>query len=407
MALVLDEFQAEAMAEAFLFEAWATRERAQLTLPPSLLALEPGDVVEVDAGGEGRQFRIVEVGDHGAREIEARSIDPDLYGLQRTSARPGRSGDGGFIGQPLAVFLDLPLLKGDEPPEAGYVAATQTPWPGGVAFYRSPEAAGYGLKAIADAPAVIGATLDDLPAGPEWRIDHAHRFRVEIASGQLASVTRLQLLGGANSAAVETAPGVWEVLQFESAVLVAPRTYQLSGLLRGQAGSEHAMAPLLPAGARFVLIDGALARIGQTLDEVGLPFNWKVGPSRRDIGDASYQQTSRAFRGEGLKPLSPVRVRGRRAGDGALSITWLRRTRTGGDTWETSEVPLGETSERYEVEILDGGTVLRTIAATATAVAYPPSDQIADFGSLQAAVSVRVRQLSDVAGGGAARVALV
>ena len=407
LALVLDDFQAEAMAESFLFEAWATRERAQLILPPSLIALEPGDVIEVDTGGDGRQYRIVEVGDHGAREVEARSIDPDIYGLQRSTARPGRGGDGGFIGQPLAVFLDLPLLKGDEPPESGYVASTQTPWPGGVAFYRSPETTGYGLKAIAGAPAVIGTTLDDLPAGPQWRIDHASRVRVEVAGGQLASVTRLQLLGGANSAAVETSPGIWEVMQFETAGLVAPRTYELSGLLRGQAGTEHAMAMLLPAGARFVLIDGALARIGQTLDELGLPFNWKVGPSRRDLGDASYGHRSHAFRGEGLKPLSPVHVRATRELDGSLSISWLRRTRTGGDTWETAEVPLGEASERYEVDILDGGAVRRTIAVTSSAATYAASDQISDFGALQASVQVRVSQLSDIAGRGAGRVSLV
>ena len=64
------------------------------------------------------------------------------------------------------LFLDLPLLRGDEPPYAGYVAAVQVPWPGAIAFYRSPEASNFLLKAVAAAAAVTGVTLDPLPPAP-------------------------------------------------------------------------------------------------------------------------------------------------------------------------------------------------------------------------------------------------
>jgi HK97 family phage portal protein len=407
LPLVLDDFQAAAMAEAFLFEAWASRERAQLTLPPSLIGIEPGDVLEVDVAGEARLFRVTGIGDHGAREVEARSIDPDIYGLGRSTVRPGRGGDGAFVGQPLAVFLDLPMLRSDEPAEAGYVAAIQSPWPGGIAFYRSPETTGYALKAIASAPAVIGTTLDALSAGPVGRIDRANRLRVRIEGGELVSVTRLQLLAGQNVAAVETAPGYWELIQFEIATLVASRTYELSGLLRAQAGTDPEMAALLPAGARFVLVDGALARVGLTLDDINLPFNWKAGPSRRDIGDPSYITRVHTFRGRGLLPLSPVHIRAARDGTGNIQLSWVRRTRIGGDTWETPEVPLGESSERYEVDILDGTIVRRTLAASAASVAYSAAEQVADFGAPTAALTVRVHQVSETVGRGSGRTAIV
>ena len=45
LPLVLEPEQAAQMAEVWLFEAWAARERAAFALPPSRLALEPGDVV--------------------------------------------------------------------------------------------------------------------------------------------------------------------------------------------------------------------------------------------------------------------------------------------------------------------------------------------------------------------------
>jgi hypothetical protein len=65
-------------------------------------------------------------------------------------------------GEPWRVWLVMG--GGDEPPNAGYVAARQVPWPGGVAIYGSPETTGYALKSLAAAPATMGVTLDDLPA---------------------------------------------------------------------------------------------------------------------------------------------------------------------------------------------------------------------------------------------------
>ena len=122
--IVLEPERGAAVAETWLFEAWAARERATFTLPPSALAIEPGDVVELPNSG-GRLVRITDIGDHGARDCEARSIDPDVYGGAPAVARRGVSGPDEQVGQPLVEFLDLPLLRGDEPPEDGYAAAFQ------------------------------------------------------------------------------------------------------------------------------------------------------------------------------------------------------------------------------------------------------------------------------------------
>src|SRR4029453_3454567 len=96
-------------------------------------------------------------------------------------------------------------------------------------------------------------------------------------------------------------------------------------------------------------------------DAVGLPLNWKCGPASRDIGNPSYLDAQHAFNGRGLIPLSPVHVR-RACSAGDLTITWKRRPRIGGDSWDSVEVPLGEDSERYEIDILDGSDVLRTLS---------------------------------------------
>jgi len=401
LAIVMDAEQAGSIADSWLFDAWAARERASFLLPPSALALEPGDIVALNAGADSRTFRITEIGEHGTREIEARSIDVGVYGATPAPARHGRTSDPVISGQPALAFLDLPLLRGDETPTNGFIAALQTPWPGGVAIYASPELTSFRLKAIAATPATLGATLTALPAAPSGRWDRANALQVTLGLGALASASPLQVFAGANIAAIETPSGNWELIQFATVALTAPRTYTLTGLLRGQAGTDAAVTTVIPAGSRFVLIDQAITAVPLTSAETRLPLYWRYGPASRAIGDATYAAATHTFQALALRPLSPVHVRGRRAANGDLTVTWVRRTRSGGDTWDTPDVPLSEDAERYQADILDGSSVKRTLITTSPSLTYTAADQTADFGSPQQSVAVRLTQLSASFGPGA------
>ncbi len=350
---------------------------------------------------------MTEVGDHGAREIEAMSIDPALYALSEGPGRRGRTTPPAASGQALGYFLDLPLLRGDEPEYAGYFAASQTPWPGAIALFRSPADAGFTLKSIVPVPAITGATESILGDGPAGRLDKSSELLVRVDHGQLASTEMIQLLAGANSAAVRNPDGEWEVLQFLTATLVTSGVYRLSGLLRGQAGTESAMRPTVAAGAPFVLLGQAVAPIDLAPDEIGLTANWRFGPAGRDIGHASYAAAQHTFRGLGLRPLSPVHVRGRRNTDGDLLVSWVRRTRKGGDSWDTVDVPLAEDAERYEIDVLDGDTVKRTLSVSTPAAIYDAEQQTEDFGASPETISLRIHQVSAVWGRGAPRMAIV
>jgi hypothetical protein len=295
--------------------------------------------------------------------------------------------------------MNLPLLRGTERPGAGYLAVSQSPWPGPIAIYGSPENTGFVLKGTADFPSVLGETLDALPSGPLAVFDRRARVRVEIGNGQLTSATQLQVFAGANAAAIRTAEGNWEVLQFLNATLVAPRTYELTGLLRGQLGTDAVMEPTIAAGARVVMLSEALAPIDIASSEIGAPLNWRVGPASHDIGHAAYSSLQHTFHGLGLKPYAPVHVRGVRA-SGDLSLSWVRRTRVGGDNWGAADVPLSEEQERYEIDILQGATVKRTLTAASPAAVYTAAQQTADFGSTQSVIAVAIHQISAACGRG-------
>jgi hypothetical protein len=147
-------------------------------------------------------------------------------------------------------------------------------------------------------------------------------------------------------------------------------------------------------------LNDAATRVDMGPDEVGLDYTWRCGPANRNIDDASYLQTTHAFHGLGLRPLSPMHVQGSRSA-GDLAVSWARRTRIGGDSWDAVEVPLAEDTESYEVDILDGSDVVRTLACASPSLTYTAADQTTDFGAPQSSIDLRVYQLSTVFGRGA------
>lgn len=226
--------RARCVAETLVQEAWAARERAKFALPPSQMALDASDMVALEAGGRNVPLRLTGLTFGGVLDCEALSVEPQLYDAIAGPSRAMTAAVPVLYGAQAAAFLDLPLIRGDETAYAGAVAAFGSPWPGGVAFYRSPTGAGFELKALASQPATMGVTETALYPGPTGRWDNGNRLRVKLAGGVLTSAETALVLGGANTAAIEVGDGEWEVIQFTNAELVAPLTYELSGLLRGQ-----------------------------------------------------------------------------------------------------------------------------------------------------------------------------
>lgn len=406
LALVTSDAVAERAADIWLQDLWAGRERAEFSLPPSYAALSPGDIIDLDYRGRVRRLEIVEAVDAGSRAIKARGIDPEIFSVAVRSPRKATVSLPAASGPPEVAVLDLPPLRDEADPPLQYLAVHVSPWPGAVAVWRSASGDSFERIALGNIPAVIGETLDPLPAGPLSRWDRANGFRVRLASGALSSQSDLRVLGGTNAAAVQTAENRWEILQFANAELVGENTYLLSRLLRGQQGSEWAMAPLLEAGARFVLLDDALIATASGVDLLGRRFIYRAGASTHDVGSLLMTEIESTVSATALKPRSPAHLSARRT-EGGIAISWIRRTRMGGDSWDTLEVPLGEEREAYRVEILDGASVVREIQTTEPRVLYASADEIEDFSTPQSLLALRVSQVSAVAGAGHPRSAVL
>ena len=162
-----------------------------------------------------------------------------------------------------------------------------------------------------------------------------------------------------------------------------------------------------PAGARVVVLDTTLASLPVAEADLGLPWNWRIGPAARAVSDASYAALGFTSAGHGLVPFAPVHVEqpwrvARSPGD--LTIRWTRRSRAlVADAWEQVEVPLAEDLESYDVQILDGAAIKRTLTSTTTSVLYTAAQQSTDWGAPLGpgqALEIRIFQLSNRLGRG-------
>jgi len=406
--------EAERRCRRALMEAWVGRETAAFRLAPSRLALDPADAIRLAHDGRLVDLRLVSIADAEARGIEAVRQDRATYDLPPGDPRAASLTRAVVFGAPDAVLMDLPQLTEDQPAHRPLVAAHAVPWPGEMAVFRSPSTDGFELLTTFGSRARIGMLVSDFHAGPTSRFDLGNALVIDLLTGTLESVTDLTLFGGSNAFAIESAPGVWEIVQAGAAELLAPGRYRLTRLLRGQRGTEGAMGNPVPAGARVVVLDAALASLPIAEADLGIPWNWRIGPASRRVGDETYVAQVFTPAGVGLRPFSVTHVEQpwrRPPTSRDLTIRWTRRSRAlAADSWGGLDVPLAEETEGYEVEILDGVTVKRVLSATTTSSVYTAAQQTADWGApldLGDTLNIRIFQLSALVGRGAARTVIL
>lgn len=400
LPLVMDRSQARLIAEHWLHDTWQARDTSKFKLPPSRLAVEPSDSVALVGPGGPELHRITAVTAGQVADIEARSISPDVFSVSTSIEEDVAEPIILAIGPVNAYFLDLPQFGSVSNTSLGWFAASGSPWPGRVSLYRSGGVDGFELFASATRAATTGVVFATDPSVVTGRWHYAETLTVQLERGALAGLTEVAVLNGGNLAAIQHASGAWEIIQFRSAELVADQTYALRQCLRGQSGTEHLSEQPLPAGALFVLLDEAVVPLSLNGDDRDLPYTWTWGPANRPLGHLTYRTAVHAFMGAGLAPYRPAHLSRRDNAHGTL-FSWIRRTRVGGDNWANVEVPLGEDVEAYEIDILDGETVVRTLTSSSTQILYTFADQASDWGSnVPETFSLSVFQMSSVYGRG-------
>jgi hypothetical protein len=389
LPLVLELGGARIAAEQGLLGGGRQRESLEFGLPPSALALEPGDVI--DLGIAEGPFEVTEIRDGAVRRVTARTLAaPVPIAVAMDEARSSGA-RGTAPSRPVVVAAHLPPAPEDAGRSRLALAAHAQPWPGVVAIADSN---GTKLARLARR-GVIGETVGGLTAGPAGLWDRAAALTVKLYGGHLAALDELAVLGGANRLAVQTSSGDWEIIGFAQAELTAPATYRLSQLLRGQGGTVPAIGTVA-SGAPVLLLDVRVGILPVNAQWLGTQANLLAYAGADDLVGTGLVAD---FDLGPVLPLAPVHVRAGRTG-GDIALSWTRCSRADGDGWGAGDAPLEYTPERYAVSIFNGATLVRSFETSGPTAIYPVANQTADFGVAAGAFQFTVQQISLVFGAG-------
>jgi hypothetical protein len=392
LPLVLTDDHARHAAETALYEEWENRTRIKTSYPLNYLEIAPGDVGTITIDGTVRTVRVVDqvLGMPGHIEVTVVMHDGSVYTQFVEGATPPAGASVSNPGDYTIWVQDINALRDEDAGGAvlyggacragswvGTAISTNSTPPLNTSWIRNAPFPSVGLRSA------IGELVSALAPAEHGVWDRTNTVDVELVAGTLTSVTEAEVLAGANLCIIGN-----EILQFATATLIATNTYRLSTLLRGRRGSEWAIATHA-IGSKFAMADNLLAATFPVSSQ-GLAFNMRV----TNGWDLVSNEESGTAVCRSRMPYAPCNVRGSRDISENLTITWNRRSRTA-PLGPFAEPPLDETSEMYEVDIMDGVTVVRTISATSPTCAYSAADQVTDFGGVpEDGITVRVYQLS-------------
>lgn len=398
--LVISSDKAKSASEIQLDLAWYGRETVSFALPPKYADLIPGDIVTLTLGDELQDFLLQET-ENGGQGISCLAVKFSKSLLDRNSfadSGPVPNQEVEDLAASQFFPLDMPTITGENvtsPLLFWAVGAGTGKWPGSGLFISRDNDQTYSQLDFSAIDVISGTVENILPDGPTayWDQGNDLLIRLDNPDHTLSGETSEAVLKGANIAWIGG-----EIIQFQKAVLEPDGRFRLSGLLRGRRATERYVAGH-GTSETFILLSSATVNTATlNFSDIGQPLFFKTVTAGGQVEDATPHAHS--FTAEVLKPFSPVHARGIRDAAGTLTLTWIRRSRVGGDWIDYADVPLGELYEKYDVEILNGSTVVRTLSSDTANVTYPDTLQIEDFGATQAILDVRIMQISDTIGRG-------
>jgi hypothetical protein len=406
--VVMTATTAKHLVERSLWEAWVQRQLYQVRLPYRWSTLDPGDVITATDPESGRVHVIritsIQHGANGVLDIRGAAYDRTIYELSDAAGNSEEFAE--QILRPTTLtklfLLDINMLRDADDDSGLYLAAAPDGigvWPGAVVFQGADPEAWTDYATVTNA-VTWGSATTKLADGSPYVFDREHTVDIRFLEGSPTSSTETAVLNGANALLLGD-----EILQFVTATLVSGDIYRLSIFLRGRRGTEWATGTHQLGDRAILLTLRTVQRGVMGVSDLDRSLFYRPVTFAQDLLRASMQAFTNT--GNGLRPYAPDHVRGTRDGSENLTITWIRRTRIGGEWQDVRDVPLGEGLEAYEVDILDDEAVVRTIATTTQTAAYTAAEQTADGLTPGDPVALIVYQLNVTVGRGYGRSATV
>lgn len=403
----VDKDTAANIADQWLQDHWASREVVDFNLPMDAIALEIGDRIQFEESSvinaPTGTYTIVQIEDGIQRQISAARMatSNSLDQSQDTSNVQSLEVSSGFA--PNVILMDLPLLSGSNAMDWARAAAYAKPW---VPVYLASSSAedGYQQRASLSVPAFIGTLANDFNAGVEGRFDYVNNIMIDLPFGAFETIDQSQLFAGGNLLAIRCQNEAWEMVQFQTALEIAPNQWQLSNLLRAQSGTDDAMVAGAQKGADVVFINDNVISLNLNSSELESELNWQIS----GLGKSGSHLEPITFAGgqRGHTPLSPVHLRGERI-NGGIALSWIRRGRIAADNWAGVEIPEDEDHLQFLIKIFNENSVIHEAVVEDSSYIYEDVQRLADFGYLPSSLLFSVQQIGGQIAQGIARTATI
>lgn len=394
LPFTLTDAQAYALAEASLVNAHIARNVYTFTGSYNQFDLEPGDTIDTPMG----TVRIIKIEekDEGVLEFTANetltTLNPSTIAVQAARELDNSPPVIGYSG---CMYLDLPPLDPSDTEPSMHLAIHgygAEGWPGAAVFVSKDNGATFSNFTSSTKEATIGLVAALTP-GANYNVwDTTTQITVQLNSGVLESKSDLDVQNGANRCMVGQ-----EMIHFATATLIGDKQYRLSRLLRGRQGTEWAVTTH-QANELFVMIDDSLVKVSMDLSDRGNARQYKTVTIGSDVSVVTAETVAPKFtnmtcwtvaHGSAVKDTS-----------GNWNINWIERPRYSVALMDYAEIPHDPDWAGWTVAVMNGATVVKTLVVQSPSYVYSVANQIADFGSAQTSLTVRVFAMSTRTGGG-------
>jgi hypothetical protein len=370
-------------------------------LPPTYRHLEPADVITVEFPDASYQVRLTNLNtmpDGSIRGDGKENSVPIYTSTAKGSTRTAPVSTIPVAGAAFTVLMDLPVIDAETMPGfTAVMASVFTNWRGGDLYRTKDNDVTWTPIAGYTGACTFGVCANALLEHDGVLIDRGSELTVKMYAGTApASVTETQFLDETTLVAYG-ANTRWEIIAFQNVTTVGD-SLVYDTLIRGMRGTEWATG-LHEVGDYFVLLtddDNAFIQLLEA--EIGTTVTTRGVSRGADFG-AQFNSTL-AYEGENLLPLSPVHASVELVDEEDLHITVVRRDREGAPWPDYIDAPMSEAALSLELDILAAGVTVRTLTSLTETFIYTRAQQLVDFLTQIYTVDIAVAQVSLLMGRG-------
>lgn len=401
LAIVMPADNAAKVVDVLINSSHTERDKFKFRLPQNYLGVCPADLYELEVSpGRFVTVRFESITWQSAQIVDVVAVrsSPTIFNSSAVgfeSVPPPETVT--YIAAARVQLLDIPMITAAQN-QPCFVAVMwgAGDWPGGSLFASVDSEQTFNSIQGFSGAGTLGSCLNAINVDDCFVIDRSSELIVNVISGDFFSITESQMMTG-NHYCAYGANGRWEICQYANAELIGDGKVKLSVFVRGLFGTEN-YSGLHVDGDYFVLLDDSdNAIVNLSVSDINVPKYYRPVTYGLSVQDAA--STLFSYEAVNLKPLPVVQIKGERPASDWL-ISFMPRTRYPSSVWLTGIEPENEAGDRFEIDILDGTDVVRTITVFGGSAIYSEAEQVADFGYVKSVLSLVIYHVSPAVGRG-------